>query len=163
MTQTLYLIRGIPGSGKTTLAKKLYNEGLVAAYYAADDFFTDEMGRYTLEPENLGDAHKWCLIETMTSLLDGRSVAVHNTFVHKAHLYPYIRWFPSKLGIEVKIVECSGTWENTHNVPLWMVRDMNKRFESVGDGLVSRNLWADRAPEESGDTFEVFNLSLGCM
>lgn len=52
---TLYLIRGIPGSGKSTFAQNLYSFGMVEAVIEADDYFYTD-GVYQFDPSMLGSA-----------------------------------------------------------------------------------------------------------
>ena len=61
---TLYLIIGVPGSGKSTYAKELadkltYTLGYTPKIYEADMYF-NRSGNYQWKPEYLGHAHKWC-------------------------------------------------------------------------------------------------------
>jgi len=80
MSKTLYLIRGLPGSGKTTLAMAMVEAGMGCAY-AADDFFTDDDGVYRYIPSSISAAHNWCQRQVMEDMLDGEGVIiVHNTF-----------------------------------------------------------------------------------
>lgn len=50
---TLYIIRGCPGSGKSELAESYYHIGLVDFWYEADMFFVDKDGEYVWESEKL--------------------------------------------------------------------------------------------------------------
>jgi len=54
-TREVFILRGIPGSGKTTIAKTL--GGIICE---ADDFFYDEEGNYNFDAELLPMAHKVC-------------------------------------------------------------------------------------------------------
>lgn len=60
----LVLMIGLPGSGKTVIAKKLASEkGLI--HLEADQFFIDnETGEYVFDHSSLDKAHQWCLAET---------------------------------------------------------------------------------------------------
>jgi 16S rRNA (uracil1498-N3)-methyltransferase len=50
----IILFRGLPGSGKSSLA-----ESLCKIVYSADMFFEQD-GNYNFDPTKLPDAHKWC-------------------------------------------------------------------------------------------------------
>ena len=56
MTQTLTIMRGVPGSGKSTKAKAL--GGFVLS---TDDFFmtAEDNPKYLFNPKQLGAAHAW--------------------------------------------------------------------------------------------------------
>ena len=90
----LYIIRGIPGSGKTTLARKLAPD----ANYAADDYFYDSDGNYKFDVTKLDAAHKWCHKAVENAMINGVPViAVNNTFVRKWEYADYIE-MAEKLG-----------------------------------------------------------------
>ena len=55
MEKVLYIVRGIPGSGKSTFAKTLGGQ-----HYEADMYFIDEEGNYKFDGTKIKDAHKWC-------------------------------------------------------------------------------------------------------
>ena len=72
----LFIVRGLPGSGKTSLGHKL-----ALLVYSADDFFTDEEGRYNFDPSQLGEAHAACQLNVRKALeFECWKVAVTNTF-----------------------------------------------------------------------------------
>lgn len=118
---TLYLIRGIPGSGKTTYAKTLGIED----HYEADMWF-DENGGY--DPEKMKDAQAWCQRKAIEAMQLGRDVVVSNTFTRLWEMEPYKREARRN---DYKIVEkvMEGRFENVHGVPAEKVREMEERFE----------------------------------
>ena len=75
--KVLYIVRGLPGSGKTTLAKRLVGEHV----FSADDWFTNEDGVYRFVSDDIGKAHQDCLRRTSAAMSDGEPlVALANTF-----------------------------------------------------------------------------------
>jgi predicted kinase len=120
--RNLVLIRGLPGSGKTTLAKRLFPNYRLCE---ADQYFTDDNGDYFFDPTQLPDAHADCL-KRATELLDqGYDVVVCNTFIKKHHTYPYLRLRTnSKL-----VIVANGEFESVHNVPRATVVRMREEFE----------------------------------
>lgn len=54
-TKELYLLRGIPGAGKSTLAKSLGGK-----HVEADMFHINKEGVYDWRPEHVKKAHEWC-------------------------------------------------------------------------------------------------------
>jgi adenylate kinase family enzyme len=64
LNPTLFLVRGIPGSGKSTFAKHIWNEYAICE---ADKFFHNkETGEYNFDPSRLKEAHEWCRNEVET-------------------------------------------------------------------------------------------------
>lgn len=128
MKPTLYLIRGIPGSGKTTFARKLLNANIVQAIHCADDYMLNAGGAYEFNPAMLTHCHEQCFQATSRALSQHKSVAVHNTFIKQWELERYHKLAAS---FDVSIVEsvCQGRWPNTHGVPEEKVKSMCDSFE----------------------------------
>lgn len=129
------LIRGLPGSGKTTLAKsKCQNP--TWRMVAADDFFTSERGAYTFNPRHIGLAHDYARARMSRYLLHGYNVAVHNTFSMKWEMDSYAEC-ARMFGASVDIIDLfdSGLSDvelfarNSHDVPIRVISRMRDRWE----------------------------------
>jgi predicted kinase len=83
--QRLFLVRGLPGSGKSTLGRDL----APAFCFAADDYFMVG-GEYRFVPAHLPAAHADCQARTRAALVAGATVAVCNTFTQRWELEPYL-------------------------------------------------------------------------
>lgn len=123
----LILVRGLPGSGKSTHARVIANEIFRCARIEADMYFVKD-GEYLFDASKLGEAHKWCLDNTRELLSDGVSVVVSNTFTTKKELKPYFD-IAKQLGIKPHVILCQGNYKNIHNVPEETIKKMNNRFE----------------------------------
>ncbi len=124
MSNQLFIIRGLPGSGKSTFAKKLVEDGNVSDIVEADHFMTDAEGNYKFDPKLLERCHQECQMWTKYYLDLGRDVAVANTFTRKWEILPYI-----KMGYDYTIVEMTGNFKSIHNVPKSVIDNMAKRWE----------------------------------
>jgi predicted ABC-type ATPase len=129
----LYIIRGLPGSGKTTFGKALRGFSLVQATREADSFFIKEDGSYVFEPKRLSEAHKWCQSQVFRLLKhytdeDSIDVAVCNTFTQLWEMQPYIDYCKQN-GHTFTVVTCEGNYGNVHGVPEKAIERMKQRWE----------------------------------
>ena len=85
MEKVLYIVRGVPGSGKTTLAKQL-----TANVFEADHYFYDNDGNYNFIPSEIKEAHKECQQFVGYAMESGiQKIAVSNTFTQEWEMKPY--------------------------------------------------------------------------
>jgi predicted kinase len=135
LNPTLFLVRGIPGSGKSTFAKNIWNEYAVCE---ADKFFHNkETGEYNFDASRLKEAHEWCRNEVETRMKDHQAnpqyypeIVVSNTFTQEWEMQSYID-LAKKYGYQVTtlIVENRHGNRNVHNVPDETLDRMRQRFE----------------------------------
>jgi len=147
---SLYIIRGLPGSGKSTFARRLVGRG---NYFEADMYFTDEKGVYRFDPTKLQAAHAWCFSEVQKAmesrytqykdneygfegsyLSDLEPVAVCNTFSQLWEMQPYLDLVkrPEYADWSVCIIEMQNNFGNTHGVPTEAIERMRNRWEKIG-------------------------------
>lgn len=133
MKQQLILIRGIPGSGKTTLAGIIIgNNPSVFKHYEADMYFTDDNGNYMWDFSRISAAHSWCQEATHKALDDGYSVIVSNTFTTKKEIQYYLD-LAEDFQIVPTVVVANGNFKNVHSVPEETINRMKERFQ--------QNIW----------------------
>jgi predicted kinase len=128
MKAKLILIRGLPGSGKSTIARSFHDAGY--AWFEADMFHLNEEGDYCYNPDNIKSAHEWCQNSTLLHLKSGLKVVVSNTFTRRFEMEPYFK-MARELGIEPNVIEAKGTWQNDHGVPESVIEKMRKRWEEI--------------------------------
>ena len=126
MEKVLYIVRGIPGSGKSTFAKQL-----TANVFEADHYFYDNDGNYNFIPSEIKDAHKECQEFVRCAMESSiEKIAVSNTSTQEWEMKPYFE-LAEKYGYMVfsVIVENRHGNTNEHNVPEDKIEQMRNRFE----------------------------------
>lgn len=121
----LFLLRGLPGSGKTTLAKSIGG-----MHIEADNYFMDG-DEYKFDASKLKEAHAWCQNVVKVWILNSvPKITVSNTFTMEWEMQPYFD-LAEKYGYKVfsLIVENRHSGINSHGVPEEKLVQMKKRFE----------------------------------
>jgi len=122
----LYVIRGLPGSGKSSLAASL---DLSCPAFEADKYFLNETGEYLFDYTKLSLAHRWCEEQVTTAMrADWPRLAVANTSVVRRDYEAYLT-VANKYGYSVFVVHCENSWSNTHGCPAEKVQQMAGRWE----------------------------------
>lgn len=121
----LILVRGIPGSGKSTIAAAAMDE-FDSVHLEADMYFIKD-GEYKFDADRLHQAHMWCQHETNRHLELDFLVVVSNTFTTIKELRPYF-----DIALEHKILPAvylaQNQFSNIHNVPQESLDRMKRRF-----------------------------------
>jgi adenylate kinase family enzyme len=128
----LILIRGLPGSSKTTKALEILSENPDFVHFEADMFFISrETGEYKFDATQLKYAHNWCqdVVETWMENSEER-IVVSNTFTQEWEMKAYYE-LAEKYGYRVHsiIVENRHGGVNEHGVPDDKLEVMKSRFE----------------------------------
>jgi len=125
MTQKMILVRGLPGSGKSTVAH--YLVGFDFFHYETDQFWIID-GEYKFDMSRIKEAHQWCQDEVRKCLTNGFSPIVSNTFTTQKEMMPYFQ-MAKEFGIRPQVILCQGQFGNIHNVPTDALVRMVERFE----------------------------------
>jgi predicted kinase len=120
----LTIIRGLPGSGKSTEAKRIC--ALTGAKHVESDMFFMIDGAYLYIPEKIAEAHAWCLQQVRSLLAAGNDVVVSNTFTQKWEMAPYL-----ELGVPTEVVEMKSQYENVHGVNAATLERMRLGWEEL--------------------------------
>lgn len=120
----LFLIRGLPGSGKSTFANK------ISKFVIEADMFFEKDGTYQYDREKLAEAHAWCKNRVKEAMINGFSpIVVSNTFVKRWEMQDYLNLAESNY-YQVTEVTMSGTLRKSkHNVPDETIERMKLNWE----------------------------------
>lgn len=127
---SLILLRGLPGSGKTTLAKVL-SENNMYPVFSVDDFFTNELtGEYIFNFKDNHLAYKQCEELTKDAMQQQiPKIFVHNTFTMDWELEPFFK-LASQFNymLFVVTVENYHHQKNTHEVSDEQLQKMAEKY-----------------------------------
>ena len=85
--KTVYILRGLPGSGKSKIAKSI--KGSVSV--SVDDFFARWVNDYKFDPAKIGEAHDQCMRNFLRAVDTEREhVVVDNANLHAYECSPYV-------------------------------------------------------------------------
>lgn len=129
----LILLRGVPGSGKTTLGNAILftNQSNIQDVLSADNFFINEKGEYIFDFTKLKEAHNDCQVKCAERMRNQFSkIVVANTFTQEWEMEPYFVMAERyNYRIHTVIVENRHGNKNIHNVPKEKIEQMIKRFD----------------------------------
>lgn len=123
----LTLIRGLPGSGKSTFAKKYYPNIL----HLENDMFCMYSGNYVFDREQAPKIHNQILkiVEQNLKLTDGKmDMVISCVFAHKKSIMKFFKLAKKyKCGFEV--IRLTSNFGNKHNVPSDILECMKDSFQ----------------------------------
>ena len=130
MSKTVIIMRGLPGSGKSTYARREHPNAWVVS---ADYFFVRD-GVYRFDATQLGAAHNMCFRSAMAGCqADCPIIVVDNTNTTRAEYTPYVAlarafgYAVELVWVQAPVALCAA--RNTHGVPLNVIQNMARRFE----------------------------------
>jgi predicted kinase len=133
MGKNLYIVRGLPGSGKSTFARSIAKPYQI---FEADQYFM-KRGKYNFDVTKLKDAHDDCkqrvanrMRENLFNSIFFNNIVVSNTFTQEWEMKFY-RNVAKRYGYKVHtiIVENRHYGKNIHGVPQDKLQAMEDRFE----------------------------------
>ena len=125
-----YILRGIPGSGKSLLATTLANNFREKTIICeADDYFIKN-GEYKYIAEQLSNAHKYCYDRFKLALKSQNNIIVSNTAIREWEFEKYYdEAIKNNYIVFSIIVESRHNGQCNKNIPLEHLLRMKERFE----------------------------------
>ena len=120
----LVLIRGVPGSGKSTFAQKSFP----GVFHLENDMFHIRDGEYRFDFRRQKDAVKWCMEAADRALGIGMDVVVSNTFVRRRFVLAY-KSLADSHNADFSVYRMTGNWGSVHAVPESVMESMRSGFE----------------------------------
>ena len=133
--QILIIVRGIPGSGKSTFAKEIVKMFPDDSVHWESDMFFMHNGVSCWKRNKVNLAHRWCQQKVEKSFDAVDIVVVSNTFTTESEMKSYLD-FAKENGISVQIVRMENRFENEHGVPKATLEKMKARFVDMPNEIV---------------------------
>ncbi|KAJ8716572.1 hypothetical protein PYW07_003199 [Mythimna separata] len=161
--RTLILMRGVPGSGKSYLARQLVDMMVGASpnnykthILTTDDYFMVR-GQYQYDKYKLSDAHSWNHNRARNAITSGLSpVIIDNTNIELWEMEPYLKE-GVKNGYIIQVVEAKTPWakkasqlarKNVHNVPMVNIKRMLDNYRDGVTGNILRQTYGLAYPAD---------------
>ncbi|XP_053560013.1 NEDD4-binding protein 2 [Bombina bombina] len=135
--KVLIMLRGAPGSGKTTLARQLLKHNPVGCILSTDDYFVKD-GHYLYDPNCLGEAHEWNQKRAKEAFEKNISpIIIDNTNLQGWEMKPYVS-LALQFRYKVMFREPDTWWKfkpkelerrNTHSVTKEKIKKMLENYE----------------------------------
>ena len=152
MTKNLYIIRGLPGSGKTTMA-----DALVAlapdkvVRLEADDFFIDDNGEYQYDASSIKLAHYYCKQAFYDAISKGFDIIISNTSVKPFEWNEYKSLAEQEnYKVHIIIKENHHNGVTSHGVPIKTIMRMKSNFtirllpKKICDSSFEADYWSGK-------------------
>lgn len=130
-TKTLYILRGVSGAGKTTLARDLERFLPNSISMSADWYFYSIKDGYNFDSKLLPKAHQFCKDIVKSRMEDGlANIIVHNTNTSEKEINPYLK-LAEEYGYKVVslVVENRADSKSVHNVPEKTLQSQESRLK----------------------------------
>lgn len=135
---SLIVLRGLPGSGKTTFAKNNFPDYIRVA---VDDFFE---ARGEFDHRLLRDAHASCQTRALEGLKAGKNVCVHNTNTQTWEINPYLQ-MAARTGATLQVIQINSglsdeelAARNVHSVSAEKICNMRRRWQAFSGEKIVR-------------------------
>ena len=120
----LRIVRGIPGSSKTTFAAKHFP----GVFHVENDMFLIRGNDYKWSPYSVRQAIAWCIDMVRNALEHKIDVIVCNTFTKRKFIQHYKK-LADDYGADFQVYRCTGNFKNVHGLSDTMVDGFKNAME----------------------------------
>lgn len=120
----LRLMRGVPGSSKSTSAKRMFPGTLLLE----NDMFLISNDQYKWSKERVKVGIDLCTKMTEMALENNSDVVVANTFTKRRFIAAYEK-LAMKYGAKFEVYRCTGNYQNVHGLNDEMVTSFKNAME----------------------------------
>lgn len=137
----IVFLRGLPGSGKSTYAKKwVCSTGGLVYHFEGDQYFTNPDGSYHFHAPLLPAAHASCFHRFQEAVWKARhtidtTIIVANCFHKAKFLQPYLD-FCADRNLSYRIYHLIGNFSSVHDVPPATIAKMKQEWEYIPEEIV---------------------------
>lgn len=128
--KTVVILRGLPGSGKTSFANILVWSSKDSVICSADHYFVKPNGNYEYDRDKLPDAHFYCKNKFLKALNKSDLIIIDNTNCHKKDMAFYEKKAKEN-GYQVfhVVIENRQGNKSIHDIPDERIEEMEKSFK----------------------------------
>lgn len=130
----LTIVRGIAGTGKTTVALAILAQHPDWIHLEVDQWFTDDKGVYNFVLSELGHACGLCSEAAEAAMNEGKSVIVSNPFTRPWEMEIYFIIAEGK-GYDIVVIDCLTEYPNIHGIQPELITSQRERWVD-GEQLV---------------------------
>ena len=138
MSKKVIILRGLPGSGKSTIAKQLHEASNSSIILSTDEFFYKD-GVYNWTPELSPRMHLANQFRFIGAMLNGvDQIIIDNTNIHLYAMNRYLRlmllfkeYEAEIIHVRTKLNDVELAERNIHGVPRATITKMRMDFESL--------------------------------
>ena len=120
----LVIIRGIPGTGKSTLGREFAAAGY--QHFENDMYFQGRGGTHPFSKDLWPAAKSWCLMQTAAAMKLGYNIVVSNTFTQHDQYSSYTN-LAKAYHYTLRIISLTEEHGSIHNVP----EDLMQRIRQI--------------------------------
>lgn len=124
----LHIVRGVPGSGKSTFAKKAFSGALLLE----NDMWFIRNSQYKWSAAEMPEAIHWCKSMAKQALAAGMDVVVANTFTRRKFIQDYVD-IAEELGAAWDVWRCTGDYGTVHGLPEAAMQTFRNSMEDWPD------------------------------